>query len=80
MYPSYPAWQTASYSNVAYQLLAYALENISGKSFKQILDDRILKPLDLQRTYYDTAPPSVGVIPGTVRDMYWDVSLGDASP
>lgn len=80
MYPSYPPWQTATYSNVGYQLLAYALENISGKPFKQILNERVFNPLDLRRTYYEDAPASVGIIPGTLKDMYWNVSLGDASP
>jgi len=80
MYPSYPAWQTATYSNVAYQLLAYALENISGKNFTDVLTDRVIKPLSLNRTYYENAPESQGVIPGTPKDEYWSVSLGDASP
>ncbi|KAH7116908.1 beta-lactamase/transpeptidase-like protein [Dendryphion nanum] len=80
MTPTYPAFQTATYSNVAYQLLAYALENISGKKFVDVLNDRVIKPLGLNRTYYDTPPDSVGVIPGTIKDTYWAVSLGDASP
>jgi CubicO group peptidase (beta-lactamase class C family) len=80
MYPSYPPWQTATYSDNAYQLLGYALENITGKKFVDILKDRILNPLGLNHTYYDNAPESVGVIPGTVKDTYWSASLGDASP
>ncbi|KAF2873506.1 beta-lactamase/transpeptidase-like protein [Massariosphaeria phaeospora] len=80
MYPSYAPWQTATYSNIGYQLFAYALENITGKKFTDILNDRVIKPLGLNRTYYDTPPDSVGVIPGTVKDTYWNVSLGDASP
>jgi CubicO group peptidase (beta-lactamase class C family) len=80
MYPSYPPWQTATYSNVAYQLLAYALENITGKNFVDILNDRGIKPLELNHRYYENAPESVGVIPGTVEDTYWSVSLGEASP
>ncbi|KAH5499821.1 hypothetical protein HBI29_156930 [Parastagonospora nodorum] len=80
MYPSYPPWQTATYSNVAYQLLGYALENMTGKKFVNVLTDRIITPLGLNRTYYKTPPESVGVIPGTVKDTYWAASLGDASP
>ncbi|KAF1952137.1 beta-lactamase/transpeptidase-like protein [Byssothecium circinans] len=80
MYPSYPAWQTATYSNIAYQLLAYALESITGKKYVDILNDRVIKPLGLNRTYYENAPDSVGVIPGTNKETYWNVSLGDANP
>ncbi|KAH7349021.1 beta-lactamase/transpeptidase-like protein [Pyrenochaeta sp. MPI-SDFR-AT-0127] len=80
IYPSYPPWQTATYSNIGYQLLAYALESISGKRFSDILNDRIIKPLGLNRTYYSDAPPSVGIVYGTIKDTYWNVSLGDANP
>jgi len=80
MYPSYQPWQTATYSNVAYQLLAYALENISGKKYVDILNDRIIKPLGMNRTYYEKPSDSVGVIPGTEKETYWGVSLGEASP
>ncbi|KAF1968689.1 beta-lactamase/transpeptidase-like protein [Bimuria novae-zelandiae CBS 107.79] len=80
MYPSYAPWQTPTYSNVAYQLLSYALENITGKPFTDSLNDRIIKPLGLNRTFYDNPPEEYGVIPGTVKDTYWAVSLGQASP
>jgi CubicO group peptidase (beta-lactamase class C family) len=80
MYPSFPPWQTATYSNTAYQLLAYALEEITGKKFTDILNDRIIKPMGLNRTYYNTPDDSVGIIPGSMKDTYWDVSLGEASP
>lgn len=80
MYPSYAPWQTPTYSDVAYQLLAYALENITGKNYTSSLNDRVVNPLGLNRTYYDTPPESVGIIPGTVKDTYWAVSLGQGSP
>lgn len=80
MYPSFPAWQTATYSDVAYQLLAYALETISGQKFEDILNNRVIEPLGLKRTYYKSAPTSVGIIQGTVEDTYWNVILGEGSP
>ncbi|KAF2845412.1 beta-lactamase family protein-like protein [Plenodomus tracheiphilus IPT5] len=80
MFPSYPPWQTTTYSNIGYQLLSYALESLTKKKFIDIFDERIIKPLGLQRTYYENAPASVGIIPGTLEDTYWSASLGDASP
>lgn len=80
MYPSYAPWQTPTYSDVAYQLLAYALERITGKNYTDSLNDRVIKPLGLNRTFYDTPPDKYGVIPGTVKDTYWDVSLGQGGP
>lgn len=80
MYPSYAPWQTATYSNAAYQLLAYALENITGKKFSDMLKDRIIKPLGLNNTFYEDAPERLGVLPGTMKETYWNVSLGEANP
>jgi CubicO group peptidase (beta-lactamase class C family) len=80
MVPSYPPWQTATYSNIGFQLFAYALENITGKAFANILDDRVIKPLGLTNTYYQIAPASIGIVPTDVQDSYWYVNLGDADP
>lgn len=80
MFPSYLPWQTASYSNIGYQLLAYALENMTGKKFVDVLYDRVITPLGLQHTYYENAPPSLGIIPTNTKDDYWWVNLGDANP
>ncbi|KAF2996923.1 hypothetical protein E8E13_006113 [Curvularia kusanoi] len=80
MYPSFLPWQTAAYSNIGYQLLSYALESISNKKFVDVLFDRVIKPLNLTHTYYDFAPPSVGIIPTDQTEDYWWVNLGEASP
>lgn len=80
MYPSFAPWQTATYSNIAYQLLAYALENITGKKFSDMLRDRVIKPLGLNSTFYEDAPERLGVLPGTLKETYWNVSLGEANP
>lgn len=80
MYPSFSPWQTAAYSNIGYQLLSYALEAMTGKKFIDILNDRVLRPLNLRHTYYENPPPSVGIIPTDVTEDYWWVNLGDASP
>ncbi|KAI8939053.1 hypothetical protein NX059_004891 [Plenodomus lindquistii] len=80
MFPSFAPWQTATYSNIGYQLLSYSLESLTKKKFVNILQDRIIKPLGLKRTYYENPPASVGVIPGTIKDTYWSANLGDAGP
>jgi CubicO group peptidase (beta-lactamase class C family) len=80
MVPSYPPWQSATYSNIGFQLFVYALENITGKAFPDILNDKVIKPLALTNTYYEIAPAAIGIIPTTVRDSYWFVNLGDADP
>ncbi len=39
-----------SYSSFGYYLLGYVLERVSGKDFADLLDARILRPLDMQNT------------------------------
>ncbi|KAF2030564.1 beta-lactamase/transpeptidase-like protein [Setomelanomma holmii] len=77
---AYTPFQTATYSNNGYQILAYALESRSKKSFANILQDCIVKPLNLRRTFYEIAPAALGVIPGIFKDTFWFANLGDASP
>jgi CubicO group peptidase (beta-lactamase class C family) len=78
MVPSYPPWQTPTYSNIGFQLFTYALENITGKAFPDILNDKVIQPLGLTNTYYRTAPASIGIVPTSLKDSYWYVDLGDA--
>ena len=78
--PSFSPWTTPAYSNIAYQILGYALENIAGKDFVSILNDNVLYPLNLTSTYYYYANESLGILPGNVNDTFWNVYLGDASP
>lgn len=55
-YPVVPSWHTPIYSNVAYSLLAFALENITGQAFNSTFQSSIIEPLKLNATY--TSPPS----------------------
>ncbi|KAI0514705.1 beta-lactamase/transpeptidase-like protein [Xylaria bambusicola] len=78
--PSFAPSQTPAYSNLGYQLLAYALEGITGKPFAQMLQTEILQKLGLNHTYYLRTPPAeLGVIPPG-NEMGWNFSLGEASP
>jgi CubicO group peptidase (beta-lactamase class C family) len=74
------AAETPIYSNVAFQLLAYALENITGRNFSESLQNAVLTPLSLNRTSYEEPDASVGVIPGTTSGTEWSFQMGDESP
>ena len=52
-----------NYSNSNYFLLAYIIEQASGKSYKDYLTENIFKPADLSNTFYDD--PEV-IIPNRV--------------
>lgn len=44
-----------AYSNAGYYLLGYIIEKISGKTYQNYITDNILRPLDMTRSYFDTA-------------------------
>ena len=79
-YPSFAPHATPAYTNTGYQILAYALEGLKGKSFESLMEESILKPLGLSHTYYNGAPASVGIIPGSRLEAQWDFQLGDEDP
>lgn len=80
LYPAFASAETPAYSNIAFQIFAYALESITGKSFQSSVEDQILTPLALTSTYYNTPNESTGVIPGTWKETQWAVKLGDETP
>ncbi|KUJ16559.1 beta-lactamase/transpeptidase-like protein [Mollisia scopiformis] len=80
LYPAFASAETPAYSNIAFQVFAYALEGITGKSFESSIEDGILKPLGLSHTFYNAPNESLGVIPGTWKATQWAVQLGDETP
>ncbi|ORY63282.1 beta-lactamase [Pseudomassariella vexata] len=77
--PSFAPSQTAGYSNAGYQILAYALESITGKKFPDMLQANIIDKLGLNHTYYQKPSDDLGVLPPN-SDVGWSYSLGEASP
>ncbi|KAE8313488.1 beta-lactamase/transpeptidase-like protein [Aspergillus transmontanensis] len=76
--PTFAPGTTPAYSNAAYQLLRYAMENISGTDFPSMFENSIVKPLNLNSTSL-VAPKnsSVGIIPINETVSVWDFDLGD---
>ncbi|KAI1869013.1 hypothetical protein JX265_003072 [Neoarthrinium moseri] len=78
--PSWSPHTTPGYSNLGYQLLAYALEAMTGKNFSNMLINDVISPLSLDHTFY--AKPkddSQGIVPDG-NEQGWGFWLGDASP
>jgi CubicO group peptidase (beta-lactamase class C family) len=80
MYPAFAAAETPAYSNIAFQILSYALETITGKDYQTSLRDQVVKPLNLTHTYYTTPNESVGVLPGNSSSTGWANNMGEESP
>lgn len=80
---SQPTWATntqPTYSNTAFQILAYALEGIIGKPFQDILSESLLEPLSIESMFYSKPEDSVGVIPGNPWESQWNADVGELSP
>ncbi|KAG5789929.1 hypothetical protein H9Q69_011012 [Fusarium xylarioides] len=80
----FPITSTANtpvYSNVAYQLLAYALEGMTRKPFKKSFQSSLLDPLSMKRTSLE-APKSKenAIIPENEQVSWWNITTADGSP
>ncbi|KAI1090268.1 beta-lactamase/transpeptidase-like protein [Rostrohypoxylon terebratum] len=78
-YPSLAPFQTPAYSNVAFQLLGYALETITGRTFQALLDETVIKPLGLNNTFLRAPEDSRGIIPGDHDKTGWAFDIGESA-
>lgn len=70
-----------AYSNVAYSLLAFVIENVSNMSYDAYMHKEVLDPLSLKHTSTGGKPPvndSQGFIPK--GDIWWGATLGFEDP
>jgi hypothetical protein len=75
-YPLAKSYRTPNYSNMAFQLLAYAVENITGQAFPDLVVEQLIEPLGLTRTYV-TNP---GNDSNAIIYTGWDLDFGDEAP
>ncbi|KAI0148331.1 beta-lactamase/transpeptidase-like protein [Hypoxylon sp. NC0597] len=78
-YPSLAPFQTPAYSNVGFQLLGYALETITGKTFQTLLENTVIKPLGLNHTFLRAPADSLGIIPGDHDETGWAFDIGESA-
>lgn len=79
--PQYLPLTTPVYSNAAYQLLGYAIENITSRNFSDLITNDVFCPLGMANSSY-TLPngPARGIIPGNDTASFWAIPQGDAGP
>lgn len=77
-YPWALSYRTPNYSTMAFQLLAYAAENITGESFPDIIVNQLIKPLNLTRTSVPIPRNETNVV--NYPAAAWELDLGDLSP
>lgn len=79
-HPVVPTSSTPIYSNAAFQILGYALETMTDRKFDTILENNLIKPLGLTRTFSKTPDPKLGVIPDYMGEYFWNFQFGDETP
>lgn len=75
-WPLAASYHTPNYSNMAFQLLAYAVENITGTPFPDLVMEQIVKPLNLTRTFLGHPGNDTNAV---IVDG-WDIDFGDEAP
>ncbi|SCN76303.1 uncharacterized protein FFB20_05231 [Fusarium fujikuroi] len=80
-HPVEAAFSTPIYSNIGYQIMAYALENITGTAYPDVLSRQLILPLGLNSTSY-TKPANTNssIIPDSPSRSWYDVDTRDAGP
>src|SRR2546430_5570501 len=76
--PLYAPNQKSTYSNVAFNLLGLALENVTGLSYGQYMAKSIFEPLEMSSTSLEKPDDSIAVLPK--GHHYWDIEEGVQRP
>jgi CubicO group peptidase (beta-lactamase class C family) len=71
MHPVLPTFTSPIYSNMAYNLLGLALQNMTGASYEDSLNGTFISALKLPRTRVSTPPASWGIL--TTPESGWGV-------
>lgn len=74
-HPVYRPFTTPVYSNLGYALLGRVIENVSGQTYANYLEQNVIKKAGMNRTTVTDAPASnLGFIPA--ESNWWGTSLG----
>ncbi|ERT00372.1 hypothetical protein HMPREF1624_03743 [Sporothrix schenckii ATCC 58251] len=78
--PIFASYVSPAYSNAAFQILGYALENMTGSSMPDLFDKHLVQPLNLTGTYYTVPPEDVtghAMIPYNATYSWWNADARD---
>lgn len=79
--PQYLPFSNPIYSNAGFQLLGYALENITARNFSDLITNDVFCKLGLDNSSYALSDTDVqGIIPGNFTLSAWSLPQGDAGP
>lgn len=78
--PVVPTGGTPVYSNAAFQILGYVVENATGRSYNDLVRAELIDRLGLNGSYTNPPDPKLGIIPGDVRSSLWGLDIADETP
>lgn len=78
MHPVTAVGERAVYSNLAFTLISFALQNATGKNYTTLLDELVVQPLNLNNTGASPGDTPKAVIPPVGNG--WGADYGPATP
>ncbi|KAK5940759.1 hypothetical protein PMZ80_007176 [Knufia obscura] len=79
--PTTAPFSSPVYANTPYQILAYALENITNTSFAELFQTHLVEPLDLKSTFYSApADSNDSIIPVNASISGYNADFLDSAP
>ena len=78
IHPVLPTFASPVYSNIGFDILGLALENITSTNYEEGLKESFVTKLNLSRTLVSTPPSSWGVL--TSPESGWGVEIGYENP
>ena len=78
VYPVAPPQQRPVYSNIAFTLFIYAIEEQTGKNYTELLQELLIEPLGLSNTLATPGVDEQAVIPPVENS--WGSNYGDNAP
>lgn len=82
LHPVTSAFHMPIYSNVAWQILAYAIEGMTNKTFAEHFETSLTRPLNLTGTFLSPPPRNTtlnAIIPGNEKESWWALDAGDGT-
>lgn len=76
--PSFQPNYKATYSNIAFVLLGFALEDMTGLAYADVVQSTIFNPLGMKRATMTKPSDSEGIIPNKTND--WSADIGTYGP
>ncbi|EXJ82747.1 hypothetical protein A1O3_06562 [Capronia epimyces CBS 606.96] len=73
----FETFQTPAYSNNAFRILGYVVEQVTQMKYATALQKVVLDPLGLKLTFASTPSSSLGAIPENSTETGWYEDLGD---